>query len=701
MTSSIWTPEIQVTDQKLRDELEEDLEFQIQELVAGGYTYLGIYDSGIEFTAAKQFVSRNFILIQLKSTVPLPYTTTGNWEDEEEDIFELVGADGALREDLAADDGATLVFNGDYSLFELTGDRYVMKPGATALDLAAAAMTGLHVEIPFGVNIVVDNSAGVGLTIPQNGVRISGRGSITATNDGFDMLRSTGDDFWIDGVSLIGPGTYRPDLGGSGAPPSLLACRGNKPVVGKIKLVNPYGAGIFFRGSQGGKIVMPKITSAYAGGIAQPFLFQIFLYSCSDVLVFNPEIVGGIQGICGGGDGSGVVTSTDARGVTAATLRNVQVIGATCVNQLDHSVYFSNDTVNTKILNCPDLKSVNEPLKIEGGPNLVEDNTGEGGSGLIGRNVFKTKILNNHLTSTLNSVNAYGILLFDQVFKRPINDVDIAGNQLFHTAAVSGGAIYVIGDVWDGYQSQIRNVKIHHNTSTGHAGTLNGFQIGVRQNLFTGPPVTGVFGENVEIIGNVMEFPAHAVATYGIELSRGIRRGVVQGNTIIGFRSIGLRLLGVQDFEVSGNTFVMDSTATGVFGVQERQKDNTLHFDSLRNRYGENNYTGGTYTRTVQVSDETCLNRDRIILRRTGVLSADTIAAGQCVRHAIYNNHNAGAVITLDNLTTAPWSIDTEIIISNAHGANSLTVNPGGHVVTAGTSARLVCTGSNAFIKAN
>ena len=608
-----------------------------------------------------------------------------------------------LRQDLAnataPAKGAGLVGFSGGVVSDYIGNHFIVRGSLDPVKAKAAieSALGSHKNLWLTGQFLLDNSSGPGLVISGVDVSITGDAVIEATSDSNDLLRSTGSGFKCSNITLKGPGTYRPDLGGGGEPPALIACRGDRAIVSRTTQINPMGAGVFIRAAQGSKVLFNKITSGYVGSTAQPFLFQVYLRVAADTIVYGNTCVGGIQGICGGGDGSATLSVTDASGGVGSNLVNTLVAGNTCVNQLDHSIYFSNHSTNTKILDNPYLKSEADPIRIEGGPNVVARNTGIGSVGLIGRNVFKTLIEDNHLTSTLSSVNAYGILLYDTVFKRPINDVTIKGNQLTHTGGFSKGGIYVIGEVWDGYQSVISNLKIHDNTIVGHGGTSEGFGIGVFQKLFDGSPVTGALGKNVSIQGNVIEFPAHNVATYGIDLGRGLQGGNVQNNTIVGFRSIGVRLLGVQDFNLSGNTLIADPAATGVYGFFERAKDLTLHYNSQGNRYGQNTYKG-TFGRQVLHSDETCFNSDRVIVRSTSAADSDSVLASLWPYMYVFTNMNAGAVITLDTSAASPWPINRDVTIVNA-GANSFTVNPGGFAVAAGTSLRLVCTGSNAFIK--
>lgn len=608
-----------------------------------------------------------------------------------------------LREDLANSvdpaKGANLVGYNSSTVDTYIGDRVVLKVGATVADLTAAIATGREVVVPSGVTVTIDNSAAVGLTISAASVRISGKGSLVATSDAFDMLRANGANFLLTGVTLQGPGTYRPDLGGAGEPPALVRISGSDSTVQGCNFVDPFGAGVFVRAATGARVIDNNFTSAYAGSIAQPFLFHVFLRVASDTLVQGNTVVGSIQGICGGGDGSSTITVTGKDGLVTSNLRNTVIQANTCAKQLDHSIYISNDSVQTTIDNNQ-VSSTNDLIKIEGGPNIVTNNRGVGGSGITGRNVLNTLIDGNSLITTLSSANAYGILLFEQIFQRPLNDVTISNNILTCQGVTSAGGIYVIGDVWSGYQSVISNLKIIGNTLKGYGNLSEGVGIGVQQNLFPGSPVTGALSDGIVIANNVIEFPAHALPTYGIFLRNGLKSGSITGNVIKNFRSQGVRMLGVQDFEVSGNTFIGDPGASGLFGIFERAKDLTTHYNSQGNRYGNNVYRG-TFSRFVSHSDETCYNSDRVVIRRTGGLSADTVNASQWPKQQVYNNHTAGAVITLDALSTAPWPIDSDITIINAAAANSLTVNPGGFAVPAGTSLRLVGIGSNAWIKAN
>jgi hypothetical protein len=244
------------------------------------------------------------------------------------------------------------------------------------------------------------------------------------------------------------------------------------------------------------------------------------------------------------------------------------------------------------------------------------------------------------------------------------------------------------------------SIHVHHNHLKGFGNAPEGFQIGISQRLFGTSPVTGGTASGVKVDDNEGFFPAHTHnSTVGLLLERGLVGGSASRNHFKGFRSLGIRKLGVQGFTTCDNTFEADPTVTALAGVQERSKDTTLHIDSKNNKYS-GNVMIGTFSREIIHSDETCYNSDRKIVRRTGAISSDTIIANTWPRQVIYTNHNANAAITLDASVSSPWPIDSDVVITNAHATNSLVVN-GVHTVAPGTSLRLVCSGGNVHIKAN
>lgn len=75
-------------------------------LQASGYQDLGEYAPGIEITAHNQYVTFGGQPYLLKPSIPVPYTTSGEWTGDD---FKLIG-DDALRQDLAnPDKGAAMV----------------------------------------------------------------------------------------------------------------------------------------------------------------------------------------------------------------------------------------------------------------------------------------------------------------------------------------------------------------------------------------------------------------------------------------------------------------------------------------------------------------------------------------------------------------------------------------------------------------
>lgn len=592
------------------------------------------------------------------------------------------------------------------------GDKIIVRPvgnpagdKAALLDAAAtAAANGMTVHTLKGDVFTIDNSAGIGITFTQDDFQLTGLGKIKATNDTNTLALTTGNRARVHkGVKFEGPGTHRPDLGGTGNPPALLKMTGDDSHTEGCWFIEPYTAALFIKEAAGGMDKKNTITCSYAGSAAQPFLFGIYYRTISDRIAMGNVIDGCIQGICGGGDGSGALTVTSKDGVVTSSLRNITVTMNTCVGQLDHCIYFSNNTRDISILNNKGLRCTNDLIKVEAGPNLVMGNTGVGGSAITGRNVFKTRISGNIMTTTLSSETAYGILLYEQIFKRPTFDIEIDNNQLTHEGVLSKGAVCVLGEVWNdqSYQNVLSNINIHDNIAKGYGNATEGFQFTVMQRLFSTNPVTGGMATGVHIDNNDGEFPAGVPgSTIGIDLGRGIKGGSCINNRIKGFKSIGVRKLGVQDFNTALNNLEVADGFAALSGIYERPKDTAIHYDSKNNTY-ENNKVIGSASRQVFTSDETCLNNDRIILRRTSALSSDTVLASQHPKQVVYNNHSAGAVITIDAVSGTPWPINVDLTITNAGVANSLTVNPGSYVVAAGTSLRLVCTGSNAWIKAN
>lgn len=78
-------------------------------LQASGYQDLGEYAPGIEITSHNQYVTFGGQPYTLKPSIPVPYTTSGEWTGDD---FKLIG-DGSLRQDLAnPDKGAAIVARG-------------------------------------------------------------------------------------------------------------------------------------------------------------------------------------------------------------------------------------------------------------------------------------------------------------------------------------------------------------------------------------------------------------------------------------------------------------------------------------------------------------------------------------------------------------------------------------------------------------
>lgn len=616
--------------------------------------------------------------------------------------------DQTLREDLS-NDGADIVDHNGLPVARYIGDKIIVRPvGNPAGDKSAllaaansAAATGMAVHTLKGDVFTIDNSAGTGITFTQDDFQLTGLGRIKATHDTNHLVVTTGKRAKVTHTQFEGPGTYRPELGGTGNPPALLKMTGEDSSVDNPLFLQPYCAGLFVEGVAGGLDKKPVVLCAYSGAITNPFIFGIYYRVCSDRITMGAVVNGCIQGICGGGDGSGAITVTSKDGTVTSNLRNITISMCQAVNQLDHSIYFSNNTENISILNCTGLKSVNELVKLEGGPNNIIGCTGKGGAAISLRNPFKTRISGCDMTTTLNSeTSAYAIFVYEKVFKRGLSSIEIDNSRFTHEGGASQGGIYIEAPVWDdqSYQSVMDDIKIHHVTLKGYGNAPEGFQIRVSQRLFSTNPVTGAMGTGVHIDHNYGEAPISTHTTYGIQLDFGIKGGSCVNNHMKGFRSVGIRKLGVQDFNTALNNLEVAAGVTALGGVYERPKDTSLHYNSQNNTYATNKVVG-TASRQVWMSDETCYNEDRVILVRTNT-GAETILASQCPKQVVYTNVNNGTTISIDNNPNTPWPDKSDLVITNSTASNSLTVNVnGGIAVAAGASLRLV-RNSGAWIKA-
>lgn len=77
-------------------------------LAASGFSFIGDYGPGLNFTNRNQYMLRDGYAYRLAPSTTVPYTTTGNWALESGN-FVLFSQDDVLRQDLAENTGATLV----------------------------------------------------------------------------------------------------------------------------------------------------------------------------------------------------------------------------------------------------------------------------------------------------------------------------------------------------------------------------------------------------------------------------------------------------------------------------------------------------------------------------------------------------------------------------------------------------------------
>src|SRR5699024_1749122 len=110
--------------------MEQDFQ---QFLLDSGYQNIGDYGPGLEITARNQIFWRDGELYRAGASLELPYTTTGDWGDEE-GLFVAVG-DAALRQELAnPDKGSGRVARGGVAVDSIA-DLLAMPESARREDL--------------------------------------------------------------------------------------------------------------------------------------------------------------------------------------------------------------------------------------------------------------------------------------------------------------------------------------------------------------------------------------------------------------------------------------------------------------------------------------------------------------------------------------------------------------------------------------
>lgn len=252
-------------------------------LQVSGYQDLGEYAPGIEITAHNQYVTFGGQSYLLKPSIPVPYTTSGEWTGDD---FKLIG-DDALRQDLANPDkgsamvarsvvvvnsvsemmsllgikvGSTVQTKGYYTQGDGGGNIYEIVAAGTATDDGGAFInlmgSGLQAKglFPFGVDSVqfgalsgVDSSNSIQSCVNfcvQNGVsEVVNNIDVTVGN----VIANMQEVVFIGSGSFSGAGAYnirqiRPETSADypvfgftgGAIPKL--CRG--PLLGRaVKVV--------------------------------------------------------------------------------------------------------------------------------------------------------------------------------------------------------------------------------------------------------------------------------------------------------------------------------------------------------------------------------------------------------------------------------------------------------------------------------
>lgn len=185
-------------------------------LGAMGYTWLGDYGPGLNFTSRNQYMVRGGLAYTVANSTTLPYTTTGNWTTEVSK-FKAISVDDILRADLAQTDGATLIGMSAGNLAqEVAGRINVLRYGANSAsaDNTAAFASADAAAFAAGVPIYVPGAFIVGnlnLRAPLTGdgknsklTRLAGTTGkwLTAAADGVLLAGIKFDGAWVAADAL-------------------------------------------------------------------------------------------------------------------------------------------------------------------------------------------------------------------------------------------------------------------------------------------------------------------------------------------------------------------------------------------------------------------------------------------------------------------------------------------------------------------
>lgn len=255
------------------------MEAQFNRLIeAFGFTSAGTYAPGLVITSHRQYVEVDGQAYVLKAETAVPYTVTGDWATESVN-FKLAG-DSALRQELAAPTGSTLVGDGSstvgaklasiYPFRNLTPEQFgdvgdgVTTTANDAINAALlfAKTNGGYVNLTPGKTYLIDGNANPifttitgdrnGGVIMQNGVRLNMNGAIlkstVSTRNGYSIVNFTN----CTSSVLAGPGRIwgdaepHGDTGGEYGYGAFLTQCFNCHIEGNVTIDRCWGDGIFF-----------------------------------------------------------------------------------------------------------------------------------------------------------------------------------------------------------------------------------------------------------------------------------------------------------------------------------------------------------------------------------------------------------------------------------------------------------------------
>jgi len=479
-----------------------------------------------------------------------------------------------------------------------------------AINTALAAHAGQALGFPTGFTFLYSTTSG-SITLSTARTQLIGGGTILADNSTNHLISITADNCKIDGLTLVGDGTFTADKAVANASRiALVKVTADKCVVSNCDLTDGHQNFIHFDGVEGGLIQNNKLT----GGISTYVLATDTGYQ--GIRVTASEYVQVSGNLVLPSAGGGKCAESIYFGPTAVAVSGYHaVIGNVVKDAWDHALYLNvsygctisgnNMTSDSSAIVCASMFDITLATQYPGNVctgNLVQASpTRTGITGLSFRDANSSVVAGNHVRGFPRGIGMSPVTYSSA--NLTVNNNVISDNTIteWTTEGISLGSGGLTLASMSGNKIE-GNVIIGTDDSSG-IGIVSSMAAGIshdnryHDNVLRNCGSTGLLLSNVDdssVANNTIIDPNVAASIYDAGITCvSAARLLITNNTITDTRGTPLMTNGIYGFNSTTDSIIRDNIVTGHTSTPFRQMQQAAdHNEFAGNKTGSNSLSG-------------------------------------------------------------------------------------------------------------